>query len=80
MTAKSIFSLVFALTACTGNSDETPGDSGESQDAAEDSGETQDTAQDSGETGGSDFELSEGLWVGTFLLEGRPMQTKIQSL
>ena len=67
MTPKPIFTLVFALTACTGNSDEPPGDSGESQDAAEDSGETQDTAQDSGETG-SDFELSEGLWVGTYSL------------
>jgi len=71
MMTKPIFALVFALSACTGTSKDTavdtPVDTGESQDTSQDSGGGEDTAQDSGETGDA-FELSEGVWTGTYSL------------
>jgi len=67
MTTKPIFALIFALNACTGTSHDASVDSGESPDTSQDSGEAEDTAQDSGETGDA-FELSEGVWVGTYSL------------
>ena len=57
----------FVLAACTGSSKDTTGDSGETVDTSQDSGESEDTSQDSGEIVDT-FELTEGIWVGTYAL------------
>jgi len=64
MNTTPLFSILFALTACTGSSDDKPVDSGEPHDTSQDSGDTEDTAQDTGDT----LALSEGVWVGTYSL------------
>ena len=64
---KTFFALVFFLAGCGGSADEPVEDSGEEQGTTQGSGETEDTAQGSGQTGDA-FELSEGVWVGTYSL------------
>ena len=64
MNKTPLFSILFALTACTGSSDDKPVDSGETHDTSQDSGDTEDTAQDTSDT----LTLSEGVWVGTYSL------------